>query len=103
MKLGTLQGAAALIAVSSALVLASGSAVAESACKGLAQDACEKTPECIWVGGYEKKDGKQVAGYCRAKGGGGGAEKAAPATAAPEKAKPAAAAPATETGKEKTK
>ena len=73
MKFGTLkQGAAsALIAAGCALALGSGAALAESACKGLEQGACEKAAECIWVGGYEKKDGKQVSGYCRTKSGGG--------------------------------
>jgi hypothetical protein len=85
------QGAAsALIAASCALALGSGAALAESACKGLEQGACEKAADCIWVGGYEKKDGKQVSGYCRSKSTGGAAEPKAGEAAgskAPDKAK----------------
>jgi hypothetical protein len=64
MKLGTmLRGAAgSLVAVGCALALGSGSALAESACKGLEQTACEKAADCTWVGPYERKDGKQVSG-----------------------------------------
>ena len=71
MKLGTmLRGAAgSLVAVGCALALGSGSALAESACKGLEQAACEKAADCTWVGAYERKDGKHVSGYCRGKGG----------------------------------
>jgi len=106
MKFGTLrQGAAsALIAAGFALALGSGAALAESACKGLEQGACEKAADCIWVGGYEKKDGKQVSGYCRSKSPGGAAEPKAGEAAgskAPEKAK--ASTPAADKGKEKAK
>jgi hypothetical protein len=83
MRLGTLkQGVtSALIAAGCALAFGSGTALAESACKGLEQRACEKAADCIWVGGYEKKDGKQVSGYCRTKSTGGAAEpKASEAT-----------------------
>jgi len=105
------QGAtSALVALSCALALGSGAAAAESACKGLEQSACEKAADCIWVGGYQKKDGKQVAGYCRTKSAGAAAgDKAGAAgatSAAPTGAKtPAApAAPsATGTAKEKAK
>jgi hypothetical protein len=70
MKLGTmLRGAAGSLTVGCALALGSGSALAESACKGLEQAACEKAADCTWVGPYERKDGKQVSGYCRGKGG----------------------------------
>jgi hypothetical protein len=105
MKLGTRtrSAAAALIAVGCALALGSGTALAESACKGLEQAACEKASDCVWVGGYEKKDGKQVSGYCRSKSTGGAAEpKASEAagTKAPDKSKATSSAPATDKAKQ---
>jgi hypothetical protein len=68
MRIGTI---GAMIAAGCALAIGSGTALAESACKGLPQGACEKAADCIWVGAYERKDGKQVSGYCRSKGGSG--------------------------------
>jgi hypothetical protein len=105
MRLGTLtRGAAgALIAAGCFLALGNGAALAESACKGLEQGACEKGADCIWVGGYEKKDGKQVAGYCRAKSAGGATEpKAGDAGGGKTADKPkTASVPATDKGKPK--
>jgi hypothetical protein len=95
-----------LIAVGCALALGSSAALAGSACKGLEQGACEKAADCIWVGGYEKKDGKQVSGYCRTKSSGGAAEPKAGEAAggkAPEKAKATSSAPATDKSKDKAK
>jgi hypothetical protein len=60
----------ALIAAS-ALTLGVGSAQAASACKGLDQGACGKKSDCTWVGGYTRKDGAKVSGYCRTKSSGG--------------------------------
>jgi hypothetical protein len=74
MRFATLTRGAALIAAGCALALGSGAALAESACKGLEQNACGKAADCIWVGGYERKDGKQVSGYCRTKSTGGAAD-----------------------------
>ena len=61
------------------------SAQAASECKGLDQTACSSNPACAWVKGYVRKDNKEVAAYCKAKGAaqGAGAEKAP----APEAAK----------------
>ena len=106
MRLATFkQGAgSALIAVVCTLAVGSGTARAESACKGLEQGACDKAADCIWVGGYEKKDGKQVSGYCRSKSTGGAAEPKAGEAAgskAPEKAKAPSAAPAADKSKAK--
>lgn len=41
------------------------SALAESACKGLEQPACESKAGCHWVDGYTRKDGIKVSGHCR--------------------------------------
>ena len=52
------------------LLLSVGSiARAESACKGLTSSQCSGKSDCIWVGGYTRKDNRKVSGYCRAKGG----------------------------------
>lgn len=106
MRLGILTRGAtgALILAGCALALGSGGALAGSACKGMAQDACEKAADCIWVGGYQKKDGKQVSGYCRAKAAGGAAteKKAGAATGGQTPATPAAPS-ASGTAKDKAK
>lgn len=47
--------------------LAVGPSVAETACKGLGQPACEGSQQCSWVKGYTRKDGREVAPYCRVK------------------------------------
>jgi len=77
----------ALFAVGCVLALGGGSAWAESACKGMAQSGCEEAADCLWVGGYEKKDGKKVAGYCRTKSKGGASDEKAdkPATTSKDK------------------
>ncbi len=56
--------------VAAALVTGScvGSALAESACKGLEQRQCEGKAGCIWVDGYVRKDGVKVAAYCKSSG-----------------------------------
>ncbi len=41
-----------------------------SSCKGLDNSACSSNASCTWVGGYERKDGRQVKAFCRAKPGG---------------------------------
>jgi hypothetical protein len=53
------------------LLLVSSAAQAESACKGLASSQCSAKSDCVWVGGYTRKDNRKVSGYCRAKGGKG--------------------------------
>lgn len=40
---------------------------AESACKGLANDACSKNTVCSWVDPYKTKKGKEISGFCRKK------------------------------------
>jgi hypothetical protein len=47
---------------------ASAAASAENACKGLSESACDDQAGCGWVQGYTRKDGREVAPYCRAKG-----------------------------------
>ena len=49
------------------LVLASAPAQAASACKGLDNKACGSSTSCLWVNGYERKDGRTVSSFCRAK------------------------------------
>ena len=51
------------------LLVVSSAAQAESACKGLASSQCSGKSDCVWVGGYTRKDNRKVSGYCRAKGG----------------------------------
>lgn len=53
------------------LLFVSSAAQAESACKGLASSQCSGKSDCVWVGGYTRKDNRKVSGYCRAKGGKG--------------------------------
>lgn len=43
---------------------------ADSACKGLPQNACQGSASCSWVNGYTRKDGREVAPYCRVKSSG---------------------------------
>ncbi|WP_201244510.1 hypothetical protein [Halochromatium salexigens] len=38
-------------------------------CKGMEKLACERQDACTWVNSYKRKDGVQVSGYCRSKGG----------------------------------
>ena len=38
-----------------------------SDCKGLKTELCASNAACSWVGGYERKDGRQVKAFCRAK------------------------------------
>lgn len=54
------------------LLLGIGSTVqAASACKGMSSSQCSGKSDCVWVGGYTRKDNKKVSGYCRSKGGKG--------------------------------
>ena len=63
------------------------SASGEPACKGMPQSGCEKAADCVWVGGYEKKDDKKVAWYCPIKSAGGASDEKAdkPATTSKDK------------------
>jgi hypothetical protein len=40
---------------------------AESACKGLATEACAGNAGCSWVKPHKTKKGKDIAGFCRKK------------------------------------
>jgi hypothetical protein len=86
------------IALGALLVLPSLAVQAASECKGLDQTACGANPVCSWVSGYVRKDGKEVAAYCKSKGERKTGEEAAAAPtqapAAPAKAPVAPAAPA---------
>lgn len=42
-------------------------AAADNTCKGQSQQACDSTAGCTWVKGYARKDGREVAPYCRVK------------------------------------
>lgn len=44
------------------------SASAASQCSGLTEQSCAAAGECRWVGSYVRKDGREVAGYCRSDG-----------------------------------
>jgi hypothetical protein len=58
----------ATVAMTGALALSSQSALSAE-CKGMEKSACEGQDACTWVDSYKRKDGIQVNGYCRAKGG----------------------------------
>jgi hypothetical protein len=47
--------------------LSAGPVSAQSACKGLSESACGTASSCSWVKGYTRKDGREVASYCRVK------------------------------------
>ncbi len=72
-KLGTNQTTsklrrASIIALGlAASLLASNPTVAASACKGLENSACNTNASCGWVEGYQRKDGRSVKSFCRAK------------------------------------
>ncbi|MFP4063670.1 MAG: hypothetical protein ACLFQ1_07195 [Halochromatium sp.] len=57
-----------LLAMSLSLALFSQSLFAVE-CKGMEKLDCERQDDCTWVGSYQRKDGIQVSGYCRSKGG----------------------------------
>ncbi len=52
-----------------ALIFGAATAHASSSCKGLERGQCDSNPSCTWVDRYQRKDGSQVEGYCRGKGG----------------------------------
>ena len=54
-----------------ALFMATGSASAQSACKGLSKSACESNNACSHVKSFTRSDGANVKAFCRAKPGGG--------------------------------
>lgn len=89
-----------ILALGALLVLPSLAVQAASECQGLDQTACGVNPGCSWVSGYVRKDGKDVAAYCKSKGEKKAGEEApaapvqAPAAPAKVPAAPASAAPA---------
>jgi hypothetical protein len=67
-------------------------AASTSACQGLDQKACgAKATECRWIAAVKRKDGKEVAAYCRSLP---KSVKAAPKKVEPKAATPAPKAPA---------
>jgi len=40
---------------------------AASQCKGLESSKCDQNASCTWIDGYERKDGRKVSAFCRAK------------------------------------
>ena len=48
-------------------ILSMPASFAASQCKGLVKGDCDKLASCSWVDGYERKDGKKVAAFCRSK------------------------------------
>jgi hypothetical protein len=60
--------AAAVVFVGLMSAFTVGSRAADSACKGLAQDACG-TQGCSWVKAHKRSKGKEVAAFCRKKPG----------------------------------
>ncbi len=58
----------AMLAIAGVLALSSQSVLAAD-CKGMDKSSCERQDACTWVDSYKRKDGVQVNGYCRGKGG----------------------------------
>ena len=56
-----------LIAFAAFGALSINSQALASQCKGLENAACDSNTACSWVQGYERKDGRQVKSFCRAK------------------------------------
>lgn len=53
--------------LSAAILLSftSGYSSAQGICKGMEKPTCSASSSCRWVKGYERSDGRAVAGYCR--------------------------------------
>jgi len=64
-------------ALFAAALLASVTASAASQCKGMQQDSCMASAKCIWVNGYERKDGRSVSSHCKTRAKGKSANQAA--------------------------
>ena len=54
-----------VLSVALVLSLVSGLSSAEGTCKGMEKSACTTDSGCRWIKGYERSDGRSVAGYCR--------------------------------------
>lgn len=64
-------------AIAAAVVMVSvhtGTAMAQSSCKGIAKGKCESSASCSWVNSYKTKSGTTVNAYCRANGSKGAAK-----------------------------
>lgn len=46
-------------------LLVGASGVHASDCKGLPAAECQANSACRWINGYTRKDGREVAAYCR--------------------------------------
>lgn len=57
------------LALLAGCVLAAPLASAASQCQGLQESACVVAEECLWVNGYVRKDGRNVASHCKGRGG----------------------------------
>ncbi|NQZ29792.1 MAG: hypothetical protein HRU06_00875 [Oceanospirillaceae bacterium] len=49
------------------LISLSSSSFAASACKGVAEKACNSKDSCSWIKAHKRKDGAKVKAYCRSK------------------------------------
>ncbi|WP_456376616.1 hypothetical protein [Thiolapillus sp.] len=47
------------------LSFTSGYSSADGICKGMEKPDCTASSSCRWVKGYERSDGRAIAGYCR--------------------------------------
>ena len=56
------------ITVLTAVLLASNATSAQQ-CSGLDEDNCIQASSCSWINSYERKDGRTVKAFCRAKPG----------------------------------
>jgi hypothetical protein len=56
---------ATLFAGVTATLAISSTVLAASQCKGLAESACTTDDSCLWVGAYQRSDGRQVSAHCR--------------------------------------
>ncbi len=58
---------ASLVTLSTIGIVSFSGQASASNCKGLESAACESNVACSWVEGYQRKDGRQVKSFCRAK------------------------------------
>lgn len=54
-------------AILTATLFSSLAAIAASQCKGLSEASCAADVQCLWVDGYQRKDGRSVAAHCKSK------------------------------------
>ena len=41
--------------------------IAAGQCKGMQQDACAASVDCLWINSYVRKDGRSVNGHCKSR------------------------------------